>query len=261
MTASLAIAELEAPRTDALDHRDSVLVRISAIIDAFDPATPVLSLGRLMQRTGLPKSTVYRLTEQLVELRWLERSVSGYRLGLKFFEIGGLVAARSRLRTNAMPYLHELRDQVGQSVHMGVLDGVDVVILAKIWGHERNTPTWDGGRMPAYCTATGKVLLANSPSHVVEAAITRGLFRRTQETVVNPAVFRSCMEKIRAVGYATETEENVPGLCCAAAPVVDQAGHVIAAVSVSGPLYRFDLARSTPLVVRCADAISASLRH
>ncbi|GAA3518249.1 IclR family transcriptional regulator [Aeromicrobium panaciterrae] len=241
---------------DPLDHRDSVIVRISAIVDAFDPATPVLSLGRLMERTALPKSTVYRLTEQLVELRWLERSASGYRLGLKFFEIGGLVGARSRLRTNAMPHLQTLRDQVGQSVHMGVLDNLDVVILAKIWGLESTMPTWDGGRMPAYCTATGKVLLAHSSTAVVEAAIARGLPRRTQATVVHPLVFRNGLEKIRNDGFAVEYEENVAGLCCVAAPILDHAGNVVAAVSVSGSLYSFDLVRATPFVVRCAAAIS-----
>lgn len=239
-----------------VDHRDSVIVRISAIVDAFDPATPVLSLGRLMERTSLPKSTVYRLTEQLVDLRWLERSASGYRLGLKFFEIGGLVGARSRLRTNAMPHLQTLRDQVGQSVHLGVLDNHEVLILAKIWGLETAMPTWDGGRMPAYCTATGKVLLAHTSQSVVNDVLASGLRRRTPATVVHPMVFLNGLEKIRKDGFATEYEENVAGLCCAAAPVLDHAGKVVAAVSVSGPLFSFDVVRATPFVLRCAAAIS-----
>lgn len=260
MAAMLAAATTTETSSNDLGHRDSVLTRISAIIDAFDAATPVLSLGRLMQRTGLPKSTVYRLTEQLVEVRWLERSVSGYRLGLKFFEIGGLVAVRNRLRSSAMPYLHQLRDKLGQSVHMGVLDEFDVVILAKVWGHEGSTPTWDGGRMPAYCTATGKVLLAYQEPDVIEEVIARGFSRRTPATIINAAVFRKGLQTVRERGFATESEENMKGLCCVAAPIMDH-GRAIAAVSVSGPIYRFDLARSAPVVVMCATQIAALIRH
>jgi DNA-binding IclR family transcriptional regulator len=253
---ALALADDE-----TTSHRDSVLVRISLIVDAFDAATPVLSLGHLTERTGLPKSTVYRLTEQLVELRWLERSLSGYRLGFKFFELGGLVAMRNRLRTCAMPYLKDLQARVGQSVHMGVLDGLDVVILAKIWGHGGSTPTWDGGRMPVHCTATGKVLLAHAEPGLVDAAIARGLGRRTAVTIVNPSVFRQTLSTIRDKGYATESEENVPGLCCAAAPILDGGGRAVASVSVSAAVYRLDFPRTVPLLKRCAADIRACLRR
>ena len=248
------------PVPTSLDaHRDSVVERISSIVDAFDASSPVLSLGQLTERTGLPKSTVYRLTEQLVELRWLERSRSGYRLGFKFFELGGLVALRNRLRTCAIPFLHDLQGAVGQSVHLGVLDGLDVVILAKIWGHGGSTPTWDGGRMPAYCTATGKVLLAYAGEETIEAAIGHGLRRRTGGTIVNPSVLRQSLATIRNAGIATESEENVPGLCCVAAPILED-GRAIAAVSVSGPVHRLDLVRTAPLLRRCANQIWSGLR-
>jgi DNA-binding IclR family transcriptional regulator len=240
--------------------RDSVLVRVSQIVDAFDPATPILSLGKLTERTGLPKSTVYRLIEQLVDLRWLERSASGYRLGFKFFELGGLVAMRNRLRTCAVPHLQDLRTAAGQSVHLGVLDGLDVIILAKIWSHGASIPTWDGGRMPAYCTATGKVLLAFAGEEAIESTIERGLRRRTSGTIVNPNVFRQTLATIRANGYATESEENVRGLCCVAVPLL-HGEHAIAAVSVSGAVHRLDLVRTIPVVKRCAANILRSLQQ
>jgi DNA-binding IclR family transcriptional regulator len=253
MTETATVLSLDA-------HRDSVVMRVSLIVDAFDAAAPVLSLGQLTERTQLPKSTVYRLIEQLVDLRWLERIPSGYRLGFKFFEIGGLVALRNRLRTCAMPYLQDLQAAVGQSVHMGVLDGLDVVVLAKIWGHNGAVPTWDGGRLPAYCTATGKVLLAHSVSDVVDAAIARGLRRHTAGTIVNPFVFRQALDTIRETGIATESEEHAPGVCCVAAPILDR-GQAVAAVSVSGPVHRLDLSRTAPLVRRCASQIRAGLHR
>jgi DNA-binding IclR family transcriptional regulator len=253
--------DYDAGATSLDAHRDSVVVRISSIVDAFDASSPVLSLSQLTERSALPKSTVYRLTEQLVELRWLERSHSGYRLGFKFFELGGLVAVRNRLRTCAIPFLHDLQGAAGQSVHLGVLDGLDVIILAKIWGHGGSapTPTWDGGRMPAYCTATGKVLLAYAGEDVIEAAIARGLRRRTCGTIVNPSVLRQTLATIRDAGIATESEENVPGLCCVAAPILE-GGRAVAAVSVSGPVHRLDLVRTAPLVRRCASQIWTGLR-
>ncbi len=85
------------------EHRESVAGRISMIIGAFDAASPTLSLSQLTERTGLPKSTVHRMADQLVDYKWLERTPTGYRLGIRFFEVGGLVSSRTHLRERALP--------------------------------------------------------------------------------------------------------------------------------------------------------------
>jgi DNA-binding IclR family transcriptional regulator len=229
------------------------------IIAAFDANASTLSLSQLTERTGLPKSTVHRMSDQLVEHRWLERSASGYRLGIRFFEVGGLVASRTHMRERALPYLQDLQTASKHSVHLGILDGSDVVILEKLWGHDSpSLPTRVGGRMPAHCTAAGKALLAFAPDNVVEDLISRGLERRTGRTVVVPELFRQGLATVRTAHWAVETEENVPGLRCVAAPIRG-AGRAIAAVSVSGPVHKVDVSRVVPLVRRCATDIWSQL--
>jgi DNA-binding IclR family transcriptional regulator len=241
------------------EHRESVAGRISMIVDAFDASSPTLSLSQLTERTSLPKSTVHRMADQLVEFRWLERTPAGYRLGLRFFEVGGLVASRTNLRERALPFLQDLQSATRHSVHLGILEGRDVVILEKLWGHDSTSlPTRVGGRMPAHCTAAGKALLAFAPEKVVDEIIAAGLERRTGRTIVLPELFRQELAIVRTAHWALETEENVAGLRCVAAPIRG-AGRAIAAVSVSGPVHRMDVSRIVPLVRRCATEIWTQL--
>ena len=237
------------------EHRESVAGRISMIIGAFDAGAPTLSLSQLTERTGLPKSTVHRMADQLVEYRWLERTPTGYRLGIRFFEVGGLVSSRTHLRERSLPFLQDLQAATRHSVHLGILDGRDVVILEKLWGHDSTTlPTRVGGRMPAHCTAAGKALLAFSHDRSVDEIVAGGLDRRTGRTIVVPELFRQELATVRTAHWALETEENVAGLRCVAAPIRGS-GRAIAAVSVSGPVHKVDVSRVVPLVRRCAGDI------
>lgn len=244
-------AEVDPPGDDK-SHRESVAERISAIIDAFDAQSPTLTLSQMTERTGLPKSTVHRMADQLVDLRWLERTTTGYRLGIRFFEVGGLVHTRSNLRERALPYLQDLQAATHHSVHLSILEGGDVVILEKLWGHGApSLPTRVGGRMPSHCTAAGKVLLAFATDKTVDDVISKGLERRTGRTIVVPELFRQELATVRTAHWAMETEENVPGTRCVAAPIRGS-GRAIAAVSVSGPVHKVDVSRVVPLVRRCA---------
>lgn len=240
-------------------HRESVAGRISLIVDAFDLASPVLALSELTERTGLPKSTVHRMADQLVELRWLDRTALGYRLGMRFFEVGGLVAERNHLRERALPYLQDLQAATGHQVHLGVFEDHDVVILEKVWGHGApHLPTRVGGRMPAHCTAIGKALLAFAGDAVIEDVIAAGLARRTGRTIVVADLFRQQLATVRTTHWALEDEENVVGLRCVAAPIRGS-GRAIAAVSVSGPVHTLDISRAVPRVRRSAADIWGQL--
>ncbi len=94
-------------------HR-SVLGRAAVVIDAFDDGR-ALSLDDLTARTGLPRSTVYRLAEQLRDVGWIERVSAGYRIGLRLFEVGGLAADATRLRTQACTWLFQAQQQCARS--------------------------------------------------------------------------------------------------------------------------------------------------
>jgi DNA-binding IclR family transcriptional regulator len=239
--------------------RESVIERISLLIAAFDAESPTLSLGELTERSGLPKSTVHRIADQLLESHWLERAAVGYRLGMRFFEVGALVSGRTRLRERALPYLQDLQAETGQTVHLAILAGGEVLVLEKLQGHRSpEVATRVGGRLPAHCTAAGKALLAFAPDKVVDDIIAGGLQRHTGRTIVVPELFRQELVSVRTGQWAAQTEEWMPGVRCVAAPVRGS-GRAIAAVSVGGPVQRVSPGRVVPLVRKCGTDIYAQL--
>jgi DNA-binding IclR family transcriptional regulator len=237
---------------------NSVLGRAALILDAFDGTDPVLSLGDLIARSGLPKSTVHRFADQLVDLGWLERSVGGYRVGLRLFEVGGLAERRKRLAEVAGPHLHELSAATSWAVHLGVLPDTEVVYLVKLPVRGLEVPTRDGGRMPSYCTGLGKAMLAWAPEEQVERVIEAGLERRTPSTIVNPDAFREELAAIRDLGVAYDRDEACDRVSCVAAPIRGS-GRAIGAVSVTGVTGHFDFGAIESNVRRTATAIWADL--
>jgi DNA-binding IclR family transcriptional regulator len=236
-----------------------VLGKVSSILEAFDPDTPVLRLSDLSERTGLPRSTVHRTVEQLREIGWLERLAGGYRLGFGLFELGSLVSRRHDLREAALPFMTELYELTHEVVHLGLLECSDVVYLDKISGHRSATvPSRVGGRFPAHCSAIGKAMLAYADAAQVDAALERGLAPRTPRTIVNPDALRLELERIRTRGVAIDHEEAMAGITCVAAPIRG-AGRAIAAVSVTGPVGRVDVERLAPIVQAMAGGVWRSL--
>jgi DNA-binding IclR family transcriptional regulator len=253
---STAASTDEDPRTEA--ERRSVLGRAAALLNAFTEREPVLSLGQLTERTALPRSTAHRLAESLVSVGWLERDLAGYRVGLRLFEVGALVINVNRLRDSASVWLQEAHEMSRNAVHLAVLDGFDVVYLDKVCSRELDVPSRIGGRMPAYCTALGKAILAFAPEADIDLLIGDGLRARTARTVVVPAAFRASIAETRAVGVAFESEEAVLGVSCVAAPIRGS-GRAIASISITGPSRRFDADRNARIVKRAAEGIWSDL--
>jgi DNA-binding IclR family transcriptional regulator len=240
-------------------ERRSVLGRAAAILNAFQAADPVLSLGELTERTGLPRSTVHRFAESLVAIGWLERSLSGYRVGMRLFEVGALVANVNRIRNSAGVWMQEAHELSRLCVHLAVLDGFDVVYLDKITGRGLTTlPSRIGGRMPAHCTGLGKAMLAFASEEDIDAVVRRGLGALTPYTVVAPAAFRATLALTREAGVAVEVEEAVRGVACVAAPIRGS-GRAIASISITGPSHGFELERNSTIVRRAADGIWTDL--
>lgn len=233
--------------------RRSVLGRVDSIIGAFDGADDALSLHELTERTGLPKSTVHRMVDQLVAIGWVERDVSGYRIGMRLFEIGGLASRRSRLSDLAYPHLHALSVATGLAVQMAILDGTDVVYLERIPARGFQLPTRQGGRQPAYCTALGKAMLAFDDMARAEV-LAQELPGRTPQTLTDTRDLGIELERIAETGLAFDHQESYEGLACVAAPL-RSSGRAIGAVSVTGPVKRIDLHAVAPLVRNTAAAI------
>lgn len=226
-------------------HRANMLERSVQILQAFRPHGGTLTLPELVRRTGLPKPTVHRLAEALVELTLLERRRVGYRPGIGLFELGELVPAKADLRATALPFMQDLYEATHQTVHLGIRDGLDVVYAEKIHGHgSMDLPSRVGGRLPLSSTGVGKALLAHAPPDVVEAVLSRPLRRLTAHSTTHPAKLADQLAEIRRTGLAYDHEEAALGVSCVAAPVLVH-GHAVAALSLTLPAGTIEPAHST----------------
>jgi DNA-binding IclR family transcriptional regulator len=241
------------------DSPSSMVDRVVQILGVFERSGGMLTLGQISSRSGLPRSSVHRILQQLVSARWLHRRDNEYTLGLRMFEIGSLVVHRSRISDVARPFMQELCAATGHVVHLAVLDEHDVVYLEKVGGAYANMlPSRVGGRLPAHCTGVGKVLLAYSPRAVVDRYLEAGLCRRTRSSISTEEALEAAMVKIRNSGYSTEIGESAPDVACVAAPILDL-DSAVAAVSVCGPQQRIHVDELKYRVMWTAAEISRRL--
>jgi DNA-binding IclR family transcriptional regulator len=238
----------------------SVLERAFTILGAYGPTDRKLTLAEMTRRTGIPKATVHRLAGELRELGVLEGERGVYRIGMRMFELGQLVPLQRDLRNAALPFMQDLFEATHETVHLAVLDGIDVLYIDKISGHRRVAAgSRVGGRLPAHCTAVGKAMLAVSPPAVLDALLAAGLAQRTAFTVTNPGVLRRQLATAARAGVAYEREESDLGVTCAASPVYGFGRQVVAAVSITGPVGRLRPERYAPAVHLAALALSRRL--
>ncbi len=242
------------------DASRSVLARGLRLLDAFGSGDTTLTLTELAERTGLPKPTAYRLLSQLVAWGGLERDGCAYRIGMKLFVLGQRVPLQRRLRDAALPYLEDLYEATHENIHLSVLDGAGTLFLEKVSGRD-SMPIGSrvGVRMPAYCTATGKVLLAFGPAEQLHRVVDAGLVRHTPRTIVLPDLLRLDLARTLERGYGINREEAEVGVSAVAAPVFDHHQRVIAAISITGYAHRLDHERLAPAVVTAARSLSREL--
>jgi IclR family transcriptional regulator, pca regulon regulatory protein len=234
--------QLERPDDEEGRSISKSLVRGLAILACFTPEHPLLGISDLADRLGASRSTTHRYACTLVELGYLEQDSSRrYHLGLRAADLGISVLASLELRRRAVPHLRELRDATTHSVSLTVLDRTEVFVLERLASHlsaveQLAMPIGQSSRLPAHCTATGKLLLAMAdlgapPRLPRELKLTRG----GPHTITVKRELCAELEQIRVVGLALEDEELRAGARSLAAPVYDGEGTVIAAVAVSLP--------------------------
>ncbi|MCJ0904308.1 IclR family transcriptional regulator [Rhodococcus sp. ARC_M6] len=239
---------------------DTVLGKAVTILRAFRPDDHAVPLAALVQRTGLHKATVHRLSGELVSNRLLDRVDGGYRLSGGLFELGMLASLERSLLEMAMPFLQDLYERTHETVHLGVRDGHDVVYIAKIGGHRQaNSPSRTGGRIPLYCTAIGKALLAFSDPEFRRDVLSTPMTRRTPHTIVAPGILNNQLNRIAEIGVAFEREESAPGIACVAAPVFGPGDKLVAAISVTGPTSRFRPESQVAAVRTAAEGLRSTM--
>jgi len=203
-----------------------------------------LSLSEISKELCLGISTTYRLLGTLKYKNYIEQNSldSKYKLGYAFLNKAFLVSHNEAdIIKKSMPYLENLRDFTKESISLAVLDGRDIVYIAKVDSYEvLRTNIEIGKKFPAYKTALGKVLLA----HLSLKKFNR-LFDKDKLVISDPCFdlniseFKQYLEKVKEEGIAFDDEEATSGIRCIAVPIRDIDGEVSTAISISGPKTRF----------------------
>ena len=188
------------------------------------------------------KSSISRILRTLASEGFVEKNPlnSKYRLGLKLLELANQVLGRYELRDLAASHMEALAREIGEIVHLAVLDKADIVYLEKRGGGQTLTvATKVGGRNPAHASAMGKVLLSGLASEDLDDLLVWGtLVRLTPRTIVERGRLLKELRQVREQGFAVDDEESFPGIRCVAAPIRGMGDRVIAAISVTVPKQR-----------------------
>ncbi|NUP27463.1 MAG: IclR family transcriptional regulator [Nocardia sp.] len=215
------------------DIPTGVMQRAALILDALD-GVDSLNLSQIVAATGLPMSSVHRALEQLVELRWVHRDGKEYQLGMRIIELGSAASQQNSLRRAALPSLHWLHKVTGCIVHLGVLDGDDVVYLEKIGGElVADIRSRVGSRLRADSSVIGKALLSADGS---------------------PRAHPWDPDRVREIRMVSEHEKCMKGFSCVAVPIVAPSPGEAAAVSIFGSVTRIRADPRIRLAVQSAAA-------
>ena len=207
------------------------------VIEILSQARDGLSLSKLAERTGYPASTTHRLLATLAERGYVEQDprTRRYFLGIKILTFQAQAIRRGRLVCLAFPHLNCLKQQLNANVNLGVLSGKDVVYLETfIPDSPLAFYISPGLRMPAYCTAMGKVLLTHLASELQESLFySLEMEPITPYTITSLTDLRAELAEVAQRGYAVDDQEYAMGIRCIAAPIRDHGSTVIAAASVT----------------------------
>jgi DNA-binding IclR family transcriptional regulator len=249
-------------------YSSQVLDRAVCILECFRPDRTDLRLVEIANATGLHKSTLYRLLEAMRSHRLIgfDAESGRYYPGLRLFEIGSLAAGRFDLERHAHPTLEHLATVSGETAHLCILDGSDVVYVAKVeCTRTLRIPSAVGQRNPAYCTGVGKAILAFlAPRQLESYLASTPLEPYSKRTLTSTSDLMANLRQVATQGYAFDDEEREEGVRCVAAPVRNHAGAVVAAISIAGPSIRVTRQRIGALagqVMRAAEEISAGLGY
>lgn len=219
----------------------------------------------ILARSDQPRGTLHRQLGNLVAEGLLDQpDGQSYTLGLRLLELAARAWAQNDFRRIAEPHLRALHEATGETVHLGILRGAEVVYLDKVESRQAvRMHSQIGNASPAYCTGVGKAALSVLGEAALAAALERTEFRRhTPATLADRAALLAEIAAIRAAGIAFDREEHEPGIHCVAAPIGAPGGSFAAGLSVTAPAFRVPRAALegwAPLVRAAAAAVTADM--
>lgn len=242
------------------------LERGLAVIKAFDHASPELTLSDVARATGYTRATARRILHTLVELGYMRTDGRLFALRPRILELGYAYLSSLSLPEVAEPHMESLVATVHESCSISVLDGSDVVYVARVPTKRIMTVTISvGTRFPAYATSMGRVLLAHQPETWLDHYLATTTFDpRTPRTVTAPDQLRVILAEVAREGFALVDQELEDGLRSVAVPIRDPHQRVTAAMNISAPTSRGDSKAMPkellPHLLRAAQLIEDDLR-
>ena len=222
------------------------VTRAFSILNAFNRQRTTLTSTEIAQRVGLNNKTVHRFLLTLEAVGAISRIGRGrFCLGMTLAELGNQVAVHRVLNETAQPFLEHMAEIFNESVQVAVLDGTNIFSIAHIPStHSLTIGIREGKHWPAYCTAIGKVLLADMDDPQLKKFLNSCSYeRRTANTITTSTDFMNHITEVREQGYAINDQESELGMRGIAVPIMNKRGHACAAISLSGPTMRLSLER------------------
>lgn len=245
------------PRTQSVPALERGLL----ILEHLAQSRRGVTLSQLTTRLQLPRSTGHALLLTYQRCGYVQRDkeTGRYRLGSRLHSLANLALAGHSLRTHCSSFLHRLMQDSGATVHLAVMEQGEVILIDRVEPHATaRLATWVGKRMGLHCTALGKAIIAHLPDEVLDQLVQRqGLIRYNENTISSPRKLRAACEQVRQLGYAVDDEEEEIGVRCIGAPVYNDKGEVVAAISISGSKTQFeDISAKAEVVKRTAALLS-----
>lgn len=237
------------------------------LLEQFHDDVDELGVTELSKRLKLHKNNVFRLLATLESRGYIEqnKATENYRLGLKALELGQTFIRQMGLLRQAKPILEQMVEESNETSYVAIykddhivyLDVVETTLTVRVVSRV-------GSRLPAYCTASGKIHMAFMTDEELDELLGKTkLVQHTPTTITNPQALRTELAKIREQGYAFDDEELDLGVRCIAAPIRDYTRRIVGAISVSGPTMRVSNTRSEseliPLVLKSSEELSTRL--
>jgi len=236
-------------RKDGGGETVQAVTRALSLLEILAKDNTLISISDLAKKSKLKLTTAHRLLFTLMDKGFVEQeeTTQKYRLGIKTFEIGNAALAALDLRNISRPYLKELAEKVNETANLAILDNAEVVYIDQV--ESTNIVIVKmfariGGRGPAYCTGTGKVLLADLNPDELKRRLSKVTFNKfTDRTITDINELIKVLKDIKKSGYALDFSERDEGVTCIAAPIKNYEGRCQAAISVSGPEPRMSMSR------------------
>ncbi|MEY2776015.1 MAG: hypothetical protein RLY30_113 [Pseudomonadota bacterium] len=219
-----------------------VIERMNALLDVLARQDEPVALKALAQGTGLHPSTAHRILNDLVLARMVDRTEPGlYQLGMRLLELGNLVKARLNVRDAAAGPMRELHRLTGETINLSVRQADEIVYIERAVSERSGMQVVRaiGGRAPLHLTSTGKLFLAADDVRAVRSyGMRTGLAGQTRNSITSLNLLERELEEVRQKGFARDNEELELGVRCIAAAIRDDAGRLVAGLSISAPADR-----------------------